>query len=47
MAQQVKDLALSLLCLRFDPCTGKFHGQQVQPKEEKNKTRLNVKSFYF
>ncbi len=33
MAQQVKDLALSLLWLGFSPWSGDFHMPQAQPKK--------------
>ena len=45
MAQQVKDLASSLLwlgsllCCRFDPWPGNFHVPQVQEKKKKNKRK--------
>ena len=35
MAQRVKDTALSLLGLQFDPCPGNFHMPRVWPKREK------------
>jgi len=34
VAHQVKDLALSLMWLRFDPWPGKFHKLRVQPKNK-------------
>ena len=34
MAQQVRDLALSLLWPEFSPWPGNFHRPQVWPKEE-------------
>ena len=37
MAQQVKDLMLSLLWHRFDPCPRNFHMLWVQPKKKKKK----------
>ena len=37
VAQWVKDLALSLLWLRFDPRPGNFHIPPVQPKKKKEK----------
>ena len=40
MAQQVKNLALSLLWLRFDPWPGTFYMLQVQPNN--NQTKKNT-----
>ena len=40
MAQQVKNLALSLLWLRFDPWPWTFHMLQVQPNN--NQTKKNT-----
>ena len=37
VAQQVKDLALSLLWLRFDPWPGNIHMLWAQPKKKKRK----------
>ena len=35
VAQQVKDLALSLMCHMFNPWSGNFCRPQVQPKKKK------------
>ena len=40
MAHQVKDLALSLLWLRFDPWPGNFYMSQGWPKNNKIKQNL-------
>ena len=45
MAQQVKDLALSLLWLKFDPWPGKFHMLWVQQKKKKKDEFFKVFGF--
>ena len=40
VAQWVKDLALSLLWLRFDPRSRTFHTPPVQPKKKKKKENI-------
>ena len=37
MAQWVKDLAVSLWWLKFDPWPGNFHMPQVQPKKDETR----------
>ena len=39
VAQQLKDMALSLLWLGFDPCSGEFHMLQAWPKKKKKKKK--------
>ena len=52
MAQQVKDLASSLLwlgsllCCRFDPWPGNFHVPQVQEKKKKTKEKKSYTKIY-
>ena len=50
-AQQVKDLALSPLCLRIDPWPENCYMPQVRPKEKKKKERkkrnYNKSQFFF
>ena len=40
----VKDLALSLLWLRFDPKPGNFHMPQARPKKKKKKEKFHLGS---
>ena len=42
VAQQVKDLALSLLWCRFDPWPGNFHMPWAWPKKEKEKEKKQI-----
>ena len=47
MAQWVKDLALSLLWLRFHPRPGNFRMSQAQPKKKKKKWEREDSSEFF
>ena len=45
MVQQVKDPALSLQWLGFDPCPGNFHMPWVEPKKKQNpQTKTNLQT---
>lgn len=44
-AQQVKDLALLQLQLRFNPWPGNFHMPQVQEGKEKKTLKIYIQEF--